>query len=48
MKNISGNATTMNDAVNHPTHYTSGGVERMTHEEAKQILYLSGGTGYDD
>ena len=27
MKNISGKATTMSDAVNHPTHYTSGGVE---------------------
>ena len=27
MKNISGKATTMSDAVNHPTHYTSGSVE---------------------
>ena len=27
MKNISGKATTMSDTVNHPAHYTSGGVE---------------------
>ena len=27
MKNISGKATTMSDTVNHPSHYTSGGVE---------------------
>lgn len=38
----------MNDTVNHPAHYTSSGIERMTHEEAKQILYLSGGANYDD
>lgn len=38
----------MNDAVNRPSHYTSGGIEQMTHEEAKQILYLSGGADYDD
>ena len=48
MKNISGNETTMSDSVNHPAHYTSGGVERMTHEEVKQILHLSRGAGYDD
>ena len=48
MKNISGKAAMMSDTVNHPAHYTSGGVERMTHEEAKQILYLSGDAGYDD
>ena len=48
MKNISGKATTMSGTVNHPAHYTSGGIERMTHEEAKQILYLSGGANYDD
>lgn len=38
----------MNYTVNHPSHYTYGGIERMTHEEAKQILYLSGGADYDD
>ena len=27
MKNISGKETTMSDTVNHPAHYTSGGVE---------------------
>ena len=27
MKNISGKATTMSDTVNHPAHYTSGGIE---------------------
>ena len=27
MKNISGKETTMSDTVNHPAHYTSGGIE---------------------
>ena len=35
-------------SVEHPSHYTSGGIERMTHEEMKQILHLSGGAGNDD